>query len=43
MINRLALHSYKLIFNDENDKHFELIAEVPKPFTALMKQIKKIN
>ena len=43
MINRLALHSYKLIFNDENDKHFELIAEVPKQFTALMKQIKKIN
>ena len=43
MINRLALHSYKLIFNDENGKHFELIAEVPKQFTALMKQIKKFN
>jgi hypothetical protein len=43
MINRLALHSYKLIFNDENGKPFELIAEVPKQFTALMKQIKKFN
>lgn len=41
MIGRLALHSYKLIFNDEKGERCEIIAPVPKEFTALMKQLKK--
>jgi 23S rRNA pseudouridine1911/1915/1917 synthase len=41
MISRLALHSYKLIFDDEAGQHHELIAEMPKEFRALMQQLKK--
>ena len=41
MINRLALHSYKLIFDDENGIHHEIIAEMPKEFRATMQQLKK--
>jgi len=41
MINRLALHSYKLIFDDASGKRMELIAEMPKEFRALMAQLKK--
>ena len=41
MINRLALHSYKLIFNDQNNDHRELVAEMPKEFKAVMQQLKK--
>ena len=41
MINRLALHSYKLIFDDANGTHHELVAEMPKEFRALMQQVKK--
>jgi len=41
MINRLALHSYKLVFKDEDGKIHELIAEMPKEFRALMQQLKK--
>ena len=41
MINRLALHSYKLIFNNEKGERMELIAEMPKEFRALMQQLKK--
>ncbi len=42
MIDRLALHSYKLIFNDQSGKRMELTAEMPKEFRALMTQLKKI-
>jgi 23S rRNA pseudouridine1911/1915/1917 synthase len=41
MINRLALHSYKLIFNNEQNEPVELVAEMPKEFRALMQQLKK--
>lgn len=41
IINRLALHSYKLIFNDEKGVHHELTAEMPKEFRALMQQLRK--
>ena len=43
MINRLALHSYKLIFDDQDGQHHELVAEMPKEFRALMQQLKKIG
>jgi 23S rRNA pseudouridine955/2504/2580 synthase/23S rRNA pseudouridine1911/1915/1917 synthase len=42
MISRLALHSYKLIFDDEHGMHHELTAEMPKEFRALMQQLSKI-
>jgi 23S rRNA pseudouridine1911/1915/1917 synthase len=42
MISRLALHSYKLIFETANGKKMELVADVPKEFRALMVQLKKI-
>lgn len=41
MINRLALHSYKLIFTDQHNQHLELTAEMPKEFRALMQQLGK--
>jgi len=41
MINRLALHSYKLIFTDSKGEHHEIIATIPKEFRALMTQLKK--
>jgi 23S rRNA pseudouridine955/2504/2580 synthase/23S rRNA pseudouridine1911/1915/1917 synthase len=41
MIGRLALHSYKLIFDDINGIKHELTAEMPKEFNALMNQLKK--
>jgi 23S rRNA pseudouridine1911/1915/1917 synthase len=40
-INRLALHSYKLNFEDEHGAKMELCAEAPKEFRALMQQLKK--
>ena len=40
MINRLALHSYKLSFEDMNGKRLELEATMPKEFRALMQQLK---
>lgn len=41
MINRLALHSYKLLFDDMKGVQIELVAEMPKEFRALMQQLKK--
>jgi 23S rRNA pseudouridine955/2504/2580 synthase/23S rRNA pseudouridine1911/1915/1917 synthase len=41
MINRLALHSYKLIFTDSKGDHHEITATIPKEFRALMTQLKK--
>ena len=43
MISRLALHSYKLIFETAQGEKLELIAEVPKEFKALMQQLKKLG
>ncbi len=42
MIARLALHSYKLIFETALGDKLELIADVPKEFRALMQQLKKL-
>jgi 23S rRNA pseudouridine955/2504/2580 synthase/23S rRNA pseudouridine1911/1915/1917 synthase len=41
MINRLALHSYKLIFTDSKSELHEITATIPKEFRALMTQLKK--
>ncbi len=41
IINRLALHSYKLNFVDEHGTKMELCAEAPKEFRALMQQLKR--
>lgn len=41
IISRLALHSHKLVFNDEKGERHELIAEIPKEFRALMQQLRK--
>ncbi|MEJ7627462.1 MAG: RluA family pseudouridine synthase [Ferruginibacter sp.] len=43
MIGRLALHSYKLVFTDQDETKREFIAEMPKEFRALMQQLKKIG
>jgi len=43
MINRLALHSHRLKFTDEHGKEFDLVAEIPKEFRALMTQLKKLS
>ena len=42
IISRLALHSYKLNFEDQYGVKMELTAEAPKEFRALMQQLKKI-
>ena len=41
ILNRLALHAHRLVFNDEAGKHLELTANLPKEFTALMRQVSK--
>jgi 23S rRNA pseudouridine955/2504/2580 synthase/23S rRNA pseudouridine1911/1915/1917 synthase len=41
IINRLALHSYKLVFTDMHGKEISLTAEAPKEFRALMQQLRK--
>jgi 23S rRNA pseudouridine1911/1915/1917 synthase len=41
LVNRLALHSYKLNFTDEHGAKIELCAEAPKEFLVLMKQLHK--
>lgn len=43
MLNRVALHSYKLSFKDPAGKNLELVAEMPKEFKALMNQLKKTS
>jgi len=42
IISRLALHSYKLIFDDEHGTHHEISTEMHKEFRALMQQLGKI-
>ncbi|MEI8052180.1 MAG: RNA pseudouridine synthase [Bacteroidota bacterium] len=41
IINRLALHSYKLTFTDEKNIRHEITTEMPKEFRALMQQLSK--
>ena len=41
MIRRLALHSWKLSFTDQEGNLVDLIAEMPKEFRALINQLKK--
>ncbi len=41
MLNRLALHSYRLKFTDEDGKIIDLKAELPKDIRALLKQLQK--
>ena len=41
MIDRLALHSYKLSFEDMDGSRMKLEAAMPKEFRALMQQLKK--
>ena len=43
IIDRLALHSYKLAFDTADGKRIELEAEMPKAFRALMQQLRKIS
>lgn len=43
MINRLALHSYKLLFEDMQGNNLVLTAEMPKEFNALLQQLKKLK
>jgi 23S rRNA pseudouridine1911/1915/1917 synthase len=41
LINRLALHSYQLIFPDAGGKEYALEAPLPKDMKALVQQLKK--
>ena len=41
MLNRLALHSYRLKFTDADGKVIDLVAELPKDIRALLQQLKK--
>ncbi len=41
MLNRLALHSYRLKFTDADGKVIDLKAELPKDIRALLQQLKK--
>jgi 23S rRNA pseudouridine1911/1915/1917 synthase len=41
ILSRLALHSYQLIFTDQDGKHFDLKAEMPKDMRALTQQLQK--
>lgn len=41
LLNRLALHSYKLSFTDLHGRLIDLEAPAPKAFTVLMLQLKK--
>ncbi len=41
IINRLALHSHSLLFNDIHQKKFSIEAPLPKDMKALLQQLKK--
>jgi 23S rRNA pseudouridine1911/1915/1917 synthase len=43
IVNRLALHAYRLKFTDATGLAHEFIAELPKDMTALLQQLKKNN
>lgn len=42
IINRLALHAHKLVFENLNGERTEIMADNPKEFRALMQQLKKL-
>jgi 23S rRNA pseudouridine955/2504/2580 synthase/23S rRNA pseudouridine1911/1915/1917 synthase len=41
MINRVALHAYRLKFMDNQGAELDLYAELPKDIRALVQQLKK--
>jgi len=41
ILNRLALHAYKLKFTDTHGKTFELVAPLPKDIRATLQQLEK--
>jgi 23S rRNA pseudouridine1911/1915/1917 synthase len=41
MLNRVALHSYRLKFTDADGKVIDLVAELPKDIRALLQQLRK--
>ena len=41
MLNRVALHSYQIRFNDATGHPFDLVADLPKDMTALLQQLRK--
>lgn len=43
MLNRLALHSYRLKFTDADGQMIDLEAALPKDISALLQQLKKNN
>jgi 23S rRNA pseudouridine1911/1915/1917 synthase len=43
LLNRLALHSRKLVFNDQSGKVFILEAEPPRDMLALLQQLRKVK
>ena len=43
MLNRLALHSYRLKFTNADGQLIDLEAELPKDIRALLNQLKKNN
>ncbi len=43
LLNRLALHSWKLSFQDQSGKNVALEAEMPKDMTAVLQQLRKVK
>jgi len=43
LLNRLALHSWKLGFTDTHDKSISLEAELPKDMAAVLQQLRKVK
>jgi 23S rRNA pseudouridine955/2504/2580 synthase/23S rRNA pseudouridine1911/1915/1917 synthase len=43
LMNRMALHAWKLKFKDESETWFEFEAEVPKDMRAFCAQMRKIK
>ena len=41
LLNRLALHAWRLQFTDAENKEHDIIAEMPKDMKALLQQLKK--
>ena len=43
LLNRMALHSWKLGFTDPSGKELSLEAELPKDMTAVLQQLRKVK
>jgi 23S rRNA pseudouridine1911/1915/1917 synthase len=43
MLNRVALHSFQLIFSDADEKHYDLTADIPKDIKAFLQQMRKLK